>query len=224
MIKDIVGQKFGRLTVVKRVEKPKESNRRDAFWLCICECGNEKVVAGYYLRSGTTKSCGCYNIDNLKSRKGVKYGGKHGMYNSRIYKNYHAIKARCFNTNNEHYDIYGGRGITICDEWLGEKGFENFYDWAIKNGYSDALTIDRIDVDGNYEPSNCRWADKSVQGFNRHIQSNNSTGHKGVSKTKSGNYRAYIKKNNKQISLGTYERIEDAISAREKAEKEYFKD
>lgn len=222
MIKDMTNQKFGRLTVVKRVEKPEESKSKEAFWLCKCDCGNEKIVAGYYLRSGKTKSCGCYNVDCLKSRKGIKYGGKHGMCNLRIYKNYHAMKARCFNPNHHKYHDYGARGITICDEWLGEKGFENFYDWAMQNGYCDTLTIDRIDVNGNYEPSNCRWADNSIQGFNRNIQSNNTTGYKGICKIKSGNYRAYIKKNNKQISLGVYDRIEDAIKAREKAEKEYF--
>ena len=221
---DMTGRKFGRLTVVKRVEKPKGSESKEAFWLCQCDCGNTKIIAGYYLRSGTSKSCGCYNIDNLKSRKGIKYGGKHGMYTERVYKIYHAMKARCFNPNNKFYNNYGGRGITVCDEWLGEDGFNNFYNWAMKNGYTDDLTIDRIDVNGNYEPSNCRWADRSIQGFNRRIQANNKTGHKGICMLPGVKYRSYIKKNNKQIPLGVYERLEDAIEAREKAEKEYFED
>lgn len=221
---NIAGERYGRLTVVKKVEKPKDKKSKEAFWLCKCDCGNDKVVPGYYLRSGTTKSCGCYNIDNLKSRKGVKYGGKHGMYDSRIYKNYQGMKARCLNPKHKHYNNYGERGITICDEWLGEDGFLNFYEWAIANGYEDNLTIDRIDNDGNYEPSNCRWADHSIQGFNRRIQANNKTGHKGVCMSPNGRYRAYIKKNNKQIALGVYDRLEDAIIAREKAEKNIFKD
>ena len=130
------------------------------------------------------------------------------------------MRARCYNPKCEKYEIYGARGITICKEWLDD--FMYFYHWAMANGYQDGLSIDRIDVDGNYCPRNCRWTDRSIQGFNRHIQSNNTTGYIGISKMKNGRYRAYIKKNNKQFSLGWYDKIEDAIEARKKAEMDMY--
>jgi hypothetical protein len=130
------------------------------------------------------------------------------------------MRERCYNPKKSNYGKYGGRGICICDEWL--NSFEAFYKWAMANGYDDSKTIDRIDPNGNYTPDNCRFADASIQGFNRNNQSNNKTGCKGVCKTKSGKYRAYIKKNGKQIALGYYETLEQAISARLEAEKELF--
>lgn len=135
---------------------------------------------------------------------------------------YDAMHQRCYNEKNGAYKHYGGRGIVICDEW--KNNFESFFQWSLKNGYSDDLSIDRIDNDGNYEPSNCRWADMTLQGLNRGIQDNNTSGHKGVSLIKkTGKYRAYIKIKGKQIHLGHYDYLQDAIEAREKAEKLYMK-
>lgn len=91
---------------------------------------------------------------------------KHGLYNTRIYTTYSAMKQRCFNENNSEYYRYGGRGITICSEWLGRNGFINFYNWSMENGYNNNLTIERVDNDGNYEPSNCIWADYYTQNNN----------------------------------------------------------
>lgn len=219
---DMIGKTFGRLTVLREGTKSETRKSKEKFWFCQCLCGNYTTTSGYQLRSGSTQSCGCINKERIS--KIAKTGTKrtHGMSSSRIYKNYHNMKARCYNPTHVKYPIYGAKGIKICDEWLGENGFTNFYNWAVLNGYSGDKTIDRIDVDGNYEPSNCRWVDASIQGYNRHIQSNNSTGYKGVSKMKNGRFRAYIKKNNKQISLGWYDKIEDAIEARQKAEKELY--
>ena len=125
----------------------------------MCDCGNRKVIEGYKLKTGHTKSCGCLVRENGLNNK------THGMTNTRLYRIYAGIKDRCLNKSNERYSDYGGRGIEICEEWLSD--FMSFYNWAIDNGYSEELSIDRIDVDGNYEPNNCRWATKLEQANNK---------------------------------------------------------
>lgn len=152
---DITGNKYGRLTVISFQKTGKD---RSAKWLCKCDCGNECVVDGYRMRSGKTKSCGC-----LSSETARKKATKHGMSSSRIYSIHNAMNERCFNKNSIEYYNYGGRGIKVCDEWRGSNGFTNFLKWAMENGYSDNLTIDRINVNGNYEPSNCRWITQKAQ-------------------------------------------------------------
>lgn len=218
---DLTGQKFGKLTVIGIAQKHPYKTK-EKVWKCQCECGNTAFVRGYSLRSGITRSCGCLSIETITQRSyGNDYGKTHGLAASRIYKNYYAMRARCYNPKNQNYSRYGGKGIKICDEWL--NSFEAFYQWAINNGYADNKTIDRINPDGDYTPENCRFADASIQGFNRHTQSNNKTGHKGVCKSTNGKYRAYIKKNRKQIDLGRYETFDAAVQAREKAEKELYR-
>lgn len=151
-IKDLSGQKFGRLTAIKIVGKNKNGSRQ---WLCKCECGNDAVVDQHRLSSGHTKSCGCIS-------KEMYY--VHGLSRSRINKIYRGMRGRCYNKKLKSYKDYGGRGIKICEEWLDdEKGFMNFYRWSMENGYSDNLTIDRKDVNGDYEPFNCRWVDRKTQ-------------------------------------------------------------
>lgn len=155
--KDISEQRFGMLTVTSEHESRKAGNGKSyMYWKCICDCGREIWTRGTALRYGTTKSC------NHHSRWST-----HGMTNSRLYTIYHDMKQRCYNSKYTYYKYYGGRGITICDEWLGDDGFVNFCKWALENGYLSELTIDRVDVNGNYEPSNCRWVDDYTQKKNR---------------------------------------------------------
>lgn len=156
MFKDLTGQTFGNLYVVRRSNDIKG---RVAF-LCECKCGNEVTVTSRSLLSGNTRSCGCLHKQQLSERN-YKHGGTH----SRLYRIYRNMITRCNNPKAIEYKNYGGRGITVCDEW--SSSFIAFRTWAGNNGYSDSLTIDRIDTNGNYEPSNCRWITLQEQGFNK---------------------------------------------------------
>jgi hypothetical protein len=157
---DLKNQQFGRLTVL---EFDGVRGRRKTYWKCICDCGNVVSVDTAHLRSGHTKSCGCYKVELISN-----LNKKTGLSNSNLGFSYRNMKNRCFWKKSPMYKNYGERGITVCEEWLDrECGFENFVDWALKNGYSEGLTLDRIDVNGNYCPQNCRWVDKYVQANNK---------------------------------------------------------
>lgn len=155
---DLTGQRFGRLTVIEKA--PSKSGCTNAVWLCKCDCGNIISVRSPSLRKGESQSCGCLRSEYWKSKM-----TKHGKSHTRIAHIWYEMKERCFCVTNPSYEYYGGRGITICDEW--RNSFEAFYEWAMANGYRDDLTIDRVNNDGNYEPQNCRWATRKEQNGNR---------------------------------------------------------
>jgi hypothetical protein len=147
---DISGQKFNHLTVIER-----DKSRHKTFWKCLCDCGNETSVEGWNLRNSNVKSCGC-----LKTQKHVELQRR----DNRLCRIYQSMKSRCANPNVKAYKNYGGRGITFCDEW---NRFEAFEVWALTHGYTDTLTLDRIDNNGNYTPKNCRFVDMKTQQRNR---------------------------------------------------------
>lgn len=150
--KDITGRRFGRLTALYKLHNTKGRTK----WLCICECGNLAEVIVNSLMRGLTKSCGCLNRERVV---------KHGKSNTKIYNAWRHITQRCYNKNCKSFKHYGKRGITMCDEWLHD--FMAFYNWSMANGYDNSLTIDRIDVNGNYEPNNCRLVDMKQQERNK---------------------------------------------------------
>lgn len=163
-IVDITGQKFGRLTALRRVG----SNGHSALWLCKCDCGNETVVTLSHLKGGQTRSCGCL-LKETRKTSGKKSGigirtKKHGDFGTRLYRIWAAMKRRCCNPHTKYYSDYGGRGIRVCSLWM---DYVSFREWALSNGYADGLSIDRINVNGNYEPENCRWTTMKGQQNNR---------------------------------------------------------
>jgi len=161
---DILNEKFGALTIIEYLgyyRKKKEGKKHH--YRCKCDCGDKDFIATrYHLQKGLVKSCGCWKTERIKN-----INLKHGLHGTRLYYVYRNILDRCYRSNNKHYKNYGGRGIKVTDEWLGDEGFLNFHNWALKNGYEDGLTIDREDVNGDYEPSNCRWVDMKTQSENR---------------------------------------------------------
>lgn len=156
---NIIGEKHGRLTAIEI----SHCNKGNTYWLCKCDCGNKTKATIGALRSGNTKSCGCIHKEVLKIT--ISNNRTHGKTNTRLYKIWDGMRQRCSNLNNKDFKRYGSRGITVCDEW--DESFECFYDWAMSNGYEDNLTIDRKNVNGNYEPYNCRWFTAKQQGNNR---------------------------------------------------------
>lgn len=171
-----LGNKYGNLTVIAYDGDSQDKSRNVT---CMCDCGNKITTNISRIRNaGYVPSCGC-----LRKEKIGNLNKSHGLYKHKIYKTYHNMKSRCYNKNYEKYSEYGGRGIRICDEWLSD--FMCFYQWSLENGYSDELSIDRINVHSGYEPNNCRWITMSEQASNKQNT-------------------IYVNINNEEICLRTY--------------------
>ena len=158
---NLVGKRFGRLTVIERYGY----QGKIITWLCKCDCGNSCIVRGDHLKDLSISSCGC-----LTKELRITNATKHSLSGTRLYRIYNCMKNRCYDKKHKHYKNYGGRGITICDEWL--NSYISFKTWAESNGYDweaprGQCTLDRKDVNGDYCPENCRWSDMKTQSNNR---------------------------------------------------------
>lgn len=206
---DRKGQRYGRLIVIERAEN---DNNGKATWLCQCDCGNRVIVSAKNLSRGT-ESCGC-----LIRGKPLIMRRTHA---NKLYNQWSGMIYRCTHQAASHYERYGERGVSVCQEWL--DSFENFADWSIKNGYADNLEIDRIDNNGNYSPNNCRWVSHMENSRNRNTRCTSKSGVAGVMFRKDiHKWRVSIGVNYKSINIGNYDTFEDAVAARKKAEKEYW--
>lgn len=147
---DLTGMRFGRLTVIKRNGHYVSPNRKQShsLWLCVCDCGKQTMVRGGQLRNGKTRSCGCLHREKFKRIT-------HNETKTPLYTIWRAMRERCNNPNSISYKWYGAKGIKVCDAW--DNSYEAFRDWAVANGYTEGLTIDRMDSNLDYTPDNCRW-------------------------------------------------------------------
>lgn len=165
---DLSGQRFGKLVAYKEAGHNKEGR---TMWQCKCDCGGEKTATTHDLRCGNTRSCGCIQREISSWKFGIPHKKLTHVYNG--------MKRRCYSKTEKNYEDYGGRGIKICDEWMGENGREKFVVWALENGYREGLTIERINVDGDYSPDNCCWIEHALQAKNKrntiHVEYNGIT-------------------------------------------------
>lgn len=203
-VEDYIGKKFGKWTILE--DAPKKYNLIRV--KCKCECGKENIL--YLTKLIRGKTICCKKCSHALS----KYFDRN-ILNGRLYHIWSGMKNRCKNFAHCGYKYYGAKGIKVCDEWL--NNFENFYNWAINNGYNDTLTIDRINTKGNYEPNNCRWISREIQSINKIKQKNNISGYTGISyHKKNKKWASYVIFNKKHIHLGLFNTQKEALEARNK--------
>ena len=158
---DLIGKRHGRIVVVEYLGLRKRTDgRNNKIWLCRCDCGNEKIYTTNEIQNGHIKSCGCYKKQYLHEK--FWRGGR-----SKLYDVWKQMCKRCYDENSRYYYNYGGRGISICEEWQDIDGYYRFKEWAEQNGYQEGLTIDRIDNNGDYCPENCSWETMKHQSNNK---------------------------------------------------------
>lgn len=212
---DLTNMVFGKLTAVSYYGK---TNRRQSLWNCRCECGNKKVILAPSLKSGATTSCGCHNIQKIKERfttHGHKVQSRKGTPE---YRSWASMMTRCKNENSEKYEYYGGRGITVCERW---NDFANFFADMGKRP-DGRYSLDRIDVNGNYEPSNCRWASLNTQRRNIRPGEQNKSNVTGVTWNKDRQkWQVRISHKGIQYHLGLFEDLKEAKRVRKEAERKY---
>lgn len=216
---NLVGQVYTRLTVVSLSDKP-ASKSEGKIYVCQCQCGEVLEVFTRRLRSGNTKSCGCLNRELTAARN-----TKHGKRYHPLYDAWKSMVARCTNIKDSNYEFYGGRGITVYPNWLGENGLDNFITDMPER--PEGTSLDRINNDLGYFPDNVRWTTKEMQSFNRRGWSKDPNNRTGVSKvTKNGvwkgRWQATIQFEGKRKQLGVFDTQQDAIDAREAAEMEIY--
>ena len=215
-----IGDKFNRLKFIEDLGRLEYGTQglKHRFGIFKCDCGNSIKATCASVKNENTKSCGCY--------KEYLYGitnKTHGLCSHKLHGVWISMKQRCYNKNNKKYVNYGERGITICDEW--ENDFMNFYNWAIESGWKEGLQIDRINNDGNYEPINCQWVSigENCAIGKRGKYSSNMSGYIGVSFVKDTNkWKSRIMINGKDVYLGSFETITEAVEVRIAKEIEFF--
>lgn len=208
------GQRYGRWTLIEELTRNNKNGVCVLFWKCLCDCGTISEVASSSLLGGDSQSCGCLNREILSSRL-----TKHNMSTSKLYRRWTSMKARCDNPKDAHYHNYGGRGITVCARW--KNSFENFYNDMGEP--PEDFSLDRIDVNGNYEPDNCRWTDRSEQNYNTRKHRDNTSGYTGISWDKVKNkWSCRLYKDGVRLVDKYFKDIEEAIKERLDAEIKYY--
>lgn len=205
-----IGDQFGRLTVVDRHSPVGDRNTK---WKCLCSCGNISTPSTIVMTSGHTQSCGCYRSEQVKASSTT-----HGATGTPTYNSWAAMKQRCYDPNKDKYQYYGGKGVTVCKEWLND--FAKFL--ADMGEKPKGMSLERKDVTGDYTPANCKWDTFSRQSYNTGKNSNNTSGRTGVYLEPKGLWRALLGLENELLYLGSYVTIDEAIAAREAAELKHY--